>query len=287
MKPFIFILICGAILAGLGEYYLLKTSAKVKQTPKTENTEKQEQPSAIELDLLKLQEEGNMPQEEKVTIKEDPFFKTTKTYQAFSFNALLKPYMEKLGIRENSDAVVTFFCTDGYKPTKKLSDLLKGEGFLAYRDNAVADPYQNWPEEVQAKMMPFYLVWKDADGDQFTWPFGLYMVKIDKVDTVYDAIYPIGDEVAQAGFAHFEENCIKCHSINKVGGTMGPDLNYPKNITEYWTEENIWAYVKDPQSFRYNAKMPPVHKLTQAEFDGIMEYFKYIRAIEPALASAE
>ena len=89
---------------------------------------------------------------------------------------------------------------------------------------------------------------------------------------------------AIAGFGYFEQYCIKCHSVNKIGGNVGPELNYPRNITEYWEVENIWAFVKDPQSFRYNARMAPVTPLTRAEFDKIIAYFRYIAPVKPGIA---
>ena len=237
-------------------------------------------PDSLEIDLTRLAGDGKAPDELTVTIEFDHEFKTAKTYRAFSLKQLLAPAMQQLGIDSTSDeAVVTFYCTDGYKPTAKLHDLLAGEGFVAIRDEAVTDPGQQWPEEVRKKFNPFYLVWKNVpyEDDSKPWPYGLFMVKINKANTVYDPIYPRDDAAAIAGFRHFEHYCIKCHSINRTGGNVGPDFNDPKNITDYWDIENMWAYAKNPQSFRFNARMAPVTGLTRAEFDQIIVYLQYMR----------
>ncbi|MFT4639418.1 MAG: cytochrome c2 [Verrucomicrobiales bacterium] len=63
------------------------------------------------------------------------------------------------------------------------------------------------------------------------------------------------------GFDLFRKNCMVCHAIDGSGGTMGPELHSPRNVTEYWKEEMIPAFVKKPQSFRHNAKMPPMGHL--------------------------
>lgn len=38
----------------------------------------------------------------------------------------------------------------------------------------------------------------------------------------------------------------------------------------------MWAYAKDPQSFRYNARMHPMTELKREEFDEIVVYLQYI-----------
>lgn len=241
--------------------------------------------SFVEMDLNTLKEQGGMPNEVKVCIAYDPFFKKIKNYRAYPLRSLLEPYLKKLDIdvSSESDAVITFFCTDGYKPTLQLSKFLTGEPFLAFRDEDIPSKEQYWPDSLKVKFPPFYLVWKDisVEDQTFPWPYGLYKIRIDKMNTVYDEIYPFNNEEAIAGFNQFRDNCIKCHSINKVGGNVGPDFNFPKNITDYWEIDNMWNYAKDPQSFRYNARMNPITSLTREEFDEIIIYLRYIRSVKP------
>jgi cytochrome c2 len=70
---------------------------------------------------------------------------------------------------------------------------------------------------------------------------------------------------------------MKCHGINKVGGVMGPEFNYPKNITEYWDTEDIWAFVQNPQSFRYSSSMPAQTDLKREGFDEIIAYLEVMK----------
>lgn len=246
--------------------------------------------SSILLNLNTIMEQDGMPTEVKVNIQNDHFFKTSKSYRAYSLKELLEPYLKKLSLNDQSepDAIVSFLCTDGYEPILRLSDLLAAEGFIAFCDDSLSDN-QCWPDSLNSKFPPFYLVWQNIPYEEQTlpWPYGLHSIKIDKTNTVYDAIYPINNEEALAGFYHFRDHCIKCHSINKIGGDMGPDFNYPKNITDYWEVEHMWNYAKNPQSFRYNARMNPITSLTREEFDEIIKYLQYVRSDKSLVRSLE
>lgn len=238
--------------------------------------------SFLEIDLTDLLEEDRMPEVVQVDIQFDHYFKSAKTYQAYRLNDLLTPYLDQLAADPGA-ATVTFYCTDGYEPTLNLGKLMEGQGYLAFQDADLAGSDKYWPDSVSAKFRPFYLVWENVayKDRSFPWPYGLYKIRIDKTNTVYDDIYPADKPLAITGFQHFKDYCIKCHSINKIGGNVGPDLNYPKNITDYWTEENIWAYAKDPQSFRYNARMKAIDPLTRGEFEEIVVYLQYMKAQKP------
>lgn len=279
------ILIIFCSLAFLTLFVMTSCSDQPKETEQRAIPSAETSNSSVELDLNAIKEQSRMPDEVNVSIAYDPFFHMAKTYRAYSLKALIEPYLKKLDIHENpgSDAVVTFYCTDGYQPTLQLSELLAGEGFLAFRDEDVSAKEQYWTDSLKVKFPPFYLVWQNVskENQSLPWPYGLYKIRIDKVDTIYDAIYPINHDKAINGFNQFRDNCIKCHSINKLGGNVGPEFNFPKNITDYWEVENMWNYVKNPQSFRYNARMNPITSLTRDEFDEIIEYLRYVRSVKP------
>jgi mono/diheme cytochrome c family protein len=78
------------------------------------------------------------------------------------------------------------------------------------------------------------------------------------------------------GFELFRENCMKCHSVNQIGGTMGPEFNHPKNITKYWNTADIIAFAKQPASFRDNSRMPPMEHLSDNELQLIVQYLAYL-----------
>jgi mono/diheme cytochrome c family protein len=81
----------------------------------------------------------------------------------------------------------------------------------------------------------------------------------------------------QRGFELYSKSCMTCHGINGVGGTLGPDLNYPKNVYEYWQPDQLKSYVQDPSKFRLNAKMPSFEALGKDNIVAILEYVKHMQ----------
>ena len=60
---------------------------------------------------------------------------------------------------------------------------------------------------------------------------------------------------------------------------MGPEFNFPKSITEYWKKEDIYNFLRNPQSYRYSAKMPAV-KLSREDFEEIYGYLKAMKGVK-------
>ncbi len=82
---------------------------------------------------------------------------------------------------------------------------------------------------------------------------------------------------AQQGFALFKQHCLKCHSINLQGGALGPELNAPKNVTEYWQRHDLKAFIKNPESYRYQSKMPAFSFFSDAEIDAVLAYLQQMK----------
>ena len=146
-----------------------------------------------------------------------------------------------------------------------------GGGYLAFKDLDM-EPGTNW--EKPDKYEPFYLVWKNVPYDDHSaaWPYGLNSISVVEGDP----LYPTGNSDMAKGYELFQKNCQQCHSLNQMGGTMGPEFNHPKNITEYWDRETLIAFAKDPQSFRMGSKMVPVKHLEDDEFHAILDYLEYL-----------
>lgn len=268
MKNRLFLLLAGIAFVVL--FCTNKEKTPVKVRPGTADTEWM-------IDLRDTAFHSTFAGSSNVSIEYDPFFKKSKNYKGFSLQHLLDSIIIALKF-DTAGAVVVFECQDGYRPTMPLAQVLGDKkGFIAIRD-LDAPPHQNWTDSLAQKMHPFYVVWQGVpkSDHRYAWPYGLYALRLSSAEAAFKNAYPVDAPEMVAGFRLFSQHCMKCHSVNKVGGLMGPEFNVPKNITEYWTEENIIAFAKNPQSFHYRSTMTPVVGVSDESFEKILAYLKYM-----------
>lgn len=271
------ILWTGALLAVLWIACDRQTLQETEQIPlpATENTSLEDQ-NEILIDLIQL--DGNLrPDTVNVEVRFDKAFKTAKRFLALP----LQPILESLIAQYELDTATTevfFICKDGYIPSNSIPEIFKaGGGYLAFKDLDETGSAL-WPDSLAEKYAPYYLVWENVPYEDKTlaWPWGLTSIRLVENDPGLQSLYPTEAPDLANAFELFRQNCLKCHSINKIGGVMGPEMNYPKNITEYWTRENIVAFAQNPTSFRYNSKMAPITYLKEEELHRIVDYLEYM-----------
>ena len=232
----------------------------------------------VYIDLRKVLSGNPRKNATDVTIQYDPFFKTAKKYRGYDLNPLIDSVIKSEHF-DTAQAVIIFECIDGYKPVMDLYKIYdNAKGYIAIKD-LDSSVKRNWPDSVEKIFTPYYLVWDDVkkEDNSFVWPFGLTGLRLLSKDQEYKNIYPYNDSSLVKGFMLFRQNCMKCHSLNKTGGTMAPEFNFPKNITEYWKEEDIIAFAKNPSSYRYNSRMSPVTNVSDADFTEIIRYIKAMK----------
>ena len=105
---------------------------------------------------------------------------------------------------------------------------------------------------------PFYLVWPEkVDKLRYPWPYQLISIELQPVSSYYDAAAPKQQtEAINKGFQLFSTYCIRCHSINLIGGNVGPELNIPKNVTEYFMASELPGFIRNAPSYQAGTKMP-------------------------------
>ncbi|MEM6316977.1 MAG: cytochrome c [Bacteroidota bacterium] len=251
-----------------------ETTGEVELTAETDGPADDE--PLLEVNLRNLRAENAFGQPTMIDVLYDPVFQKAKTYEAFA----LKPYLQQLVESQQLDTTNTeiiFLCKDGYNPGMPLNKVLQHEPYLAIKD-LEAPEGKMWVDTLQGKWNPFYLIWPNQPqaSKGFTWPYGLAYLQFKASDAAYAAATP-NDKYHLAGFELYKNKCMKCHSVNQVGGIMGPEMNVPKNITEYWAVSDIKAFVKNPYSYRYNSKMPPVANLKDEELNQIIGYLSYMK----------
>ncbi|MEM6343800.1 MAG: cytochrome c [Bacteroidota bacterium] len=261
-RYYLFIILVAALFAltACGE----KKAQKPKESVKTSTS------STLSLPHEFVLEPSVLRRKSAVKIEEDLVLKGEQSYQAFSLRRTLIPILEQLA--DTAKLEVIFVCSDGYEANMKLTEALRAEGFIAF---------EGWPAAQNAKFAPYYVVWADegaAKNKKLPWPYAVTSIRLTRSEDEFMAALP-PDSVHYAGFELFKQRCIKCHGINKVGGILGPELNYPKSITEYWGKEDIWAFLQAPQSYRYSSKMPPQLGLTREDFEKIYGYLVSMQGV--------
>ena len=165
---------------------------------------------------------------------------------------------------------------DGYKSYSTLATMTEEGGHIAFKD---LDVKKGW-EAVGFRMSspaPFFLVWNkkgQTTANNYPWPFALEKITLVKFSDKYPSLVPSGKKRNSAeyrGYTVFKAQCFRCHSINRQGGKIGPDLAAPQNITSYRSKEYLRQFIRDPKSFRYS-KMPSHKHLSHRSIDDLLAY---------------
>jgi cytochrome c2 len=233
----------------------------------------------IVLNLVDLRTKNKLGIDTVVTIVKDPVYHKTKKYQAVNASLLLKKEID-LSKVDIKNTLIIFECIDGYKPEMPLELFLKTKSFLAFKD-VDAPKGSNWEKIVkdgnEMNADPFYLVYTSVptDDQEYKWPYNVIKFRLESKNKNIQVLQPKDNDEVMKGFALYEKQCITCHAINGIGGEMGPELNYPKSVTEYWKESELVDYIVNPASFRHKVKMPTLG-ITKQESQEIVDYLKYM-----------
>ncbi|NRB46860.1 MAG: cytochrome c [Saprospiraceae bacterium] len=249
-----------------------KMGEQLKQV--AEKTLSEQKFAQFDLEFL-LGEEHDLEAVE-VLVKYDHTLKHEQKYKAYPFSKVFASLLAQgdydwIQASDPSKILITYKCVDGYNASTTLDVALSQESYIAFTD--LNSETEAWTGRMASKMPPFYLVWEEVpyDDHSLLWPYGLSKLTLTPYEAAYASIMP---KENLEGFKLYETHCLKCHSLNKIGGVMGPEFNYPRNILSYWEADNMWAFLNDPKSFRYNSKMPPITYLERAQFDEIVKYLR-------------
>ena len=233
----------------------------------------------IKLDLLDLQKKNKLGKDTVVTIANDPVYHKEKKYKAVNASFLIKNQIDLTKIDPKNTKIV-FECIDGYKPEMPLELFLNANPYLAFEDidapkGAKWEPIIKDGNEMNAA--PFYIVYTGISekDSRYKWPYNLVKIYLETLNKSTIELYPLKDRKLETGYTLFKNQCLTCHAINGIGGTMGPELNYPKSVTEYWKENELVDYIVNPASFRNKVKMPTLG-ITKQQSQEIVDYLKYM-----------
>jgi len=181
------------------------------------------------------------------------------TFRALPLEEWLSPEGRSPG------ATYEFGCEDGFSSSIPAATLF-GEGRALL---AIEDPHTPWPAiegHPDRRPGPFYLVWENPETAGIVpeeWPYEVVRIALRvPPDQEFAGLHPKRGsltESARNGMSVFIRHCMSCHRLNGAGrSTIGPDLNTPMSPTEYFREEALRKYIREPQSLRSwpDQKMP-------------------------------
>jgi mono/diheme cytochrome c family protein len=205
---------------------------------------------------------------------DDPVYKRKQRYQGIWLRDVLKDLDQ--GGHPPSELYVRFRCKDGYLPMMPFTRAMAGTGLIAIRD-AKAEQGQTWvwlpDSKTPSTPAPSYLVWVSprADPEEYPWPY--QMVAIELVSS-FDALADLNPEGSKLGHELFVRHCLKCHAINSVGGTFGPELNSPCSVTEYWNPRLLARFIANAGSIRNGTRMPSFDSLPERDVQVLVQYLE-------------
>src|SRR4051812_23213564 len=203
---------------------------------------------------------------------DDPVYKRKQQYQGLWLRDVLTDLNR--GGHPETDVYVRFRCKDGYLPIMPLTRAMGGKGLIAIRD-ANAPPGKDWQplpgQGTSSTLPPSYIVWVAPPGDPEEYPWPYQVVAIELVSSA-DALAGLDTDGSNPGRELFVTHCLKCHAINGVGGTLGPELNSPCSVTEYWNPRLLSRFIGNAGTIRDGTKMPTFDSLGEKNIQVIVEY---------------
>ncbi|MBI5595833.1 MAG: cytochrome c [Elusimicrobia bacterium] len=200
----------------------------------------------------------------------------SKPYEAFPAAALLDALYGK-DWRDAPSGEVAFLAADGYAARVATAKLLEGGAWLAFRDLDKAPAWEPVGEK-NADPSPFFLIWEKARTPEagYAWPWQVVAVETTRFEDAYPHLAPAGAKAGSPelrGYSLFRAHCVKCHGLDQEGGKVGPDLNAPRNVTEYRPKDQLKAFIKRASSFRYT-QMPDHDSLSDKDLEDLWRYLK-------------
>jgi len=211
----------------------------------------------------------------------DPVYKARREYEGYELAAVVKAGFVT-DVDSDGRTELVFVCSDGYRPSMSVRSLVDG-GVLAFRDVSVPKELA-WRPLLQGRESvlpgPFYLVWPGkqlATSEAHPWPYRVIALELRSFgEELLGDAKGAGPSIVQ-GAELFKRYCVACHSMNLLGGTLGPELNVPANVTEYWNPIALRIFLADPSRIRSGSKMPRFADAKQADFDAIVDYLIFMR----------
>jgi mono/diheme cytochrome c family protein len=215
-------------------------------------------------------------------VTNDPNFKAPTEVSG----VLLQNVAGDLAQSPASDLVVAI-CADDYRGYYPVTYLKEHQPVLVLSVNGLSP--ERWPKDPEQhglEMGPYLITHQDfkaafkilAHEDEPQIPWGVTRLEFRNEKQVMAVIAPRGsaatDSKVQQGFRIAQQNCLRCHNMNDVGGTKA---GRPWQILSVWaatSPDYFAAYVRNPKSKNPHAEMYPNPSYDDATLQALITYFR-------------
>ena len=239
--------------------------------------------AVAEYDLVALERAGAFSDiaQRNVQVENDPLYKSgPRRFRGYSLNDVLDR-LEGFSSFSPRNHSLVWVCADGYRTTYEFHSITGNGGVLATGLTDTKD--HEWQSYTHGKRSmvpaPFYLVWEGEGIDKRRpWPYQLTKLQIVSTERIAMRLSTPDPEAHGDGEQLYKKHCMSCHSINLIGGIMGPEMNVPRNILEYRSESDFIAFAANPQAFRARSPMIKMRYLGEDKLKKITGYVKSMSA---------
>jgi cytochrome c2 len=212
----------------------------------------------------------------------DPNFSAPTEVSGVSLQNLVRD----LAASPANDLVVAI-CADDYRGYYPLAYLTEHVPVLVLSVNGL--PPERWPKDPERhglEMGPYLITHQDfkpafkilAHQDEPQIPWGVTRLEFRNEKQVLAVIAPpasaASDPKVLQGFRIAQQNCLRCHNMNDVGGTKA---GRPWPILSAWataSPDYFAAYVRNPKSKNPHAEMYPNPSYDDATLQALIAYFR-------------
>lgn len=212
----------------------------------------------------------------------DPNFSAPTEVSGVSLENLVRA----LAASPANDLVVAI-CADDYRAYYPLAYLTEHLPVLVLTVNGL--PPERWPKDPERhglEMGPYLITHQDfkpafkvlAHQDEPQIPWGVTRLEFRNEKQVLAVIAPPASEASdpkvQQGFRIAQQNCLRCHNMNDVGGKKA---GRPWPILSAWaaaSPDYFAAYVRNPKSKNPHAEMYPNPSYDDATLQALIAYFR-------------